>query len=463
MRSAVQGVTRASGALALAVVGACGVVPTAPDEGAPEEDSVVSGSAEGTMEVRDPLEFVVAGIASGVAGAQGPARRMAVGGAFPDTGWRFDTGTDSGSSTPAAACEESMVGALEDAASLQVAGVTTWFVVPPIFDLGFDRGEAGFVARGVSVVAVSGGGCSVLASLPDADSERFVTGFGSTIDGMHERFSAPAGLMIRLVAQDDALWLFSNATDVWWSIDLDDASVTSQPALPGAAAGAVSDGEGGAWVSILGKLDWPEGSSADQPAAVVRLDSTGALDGTSFTLPFDVGETGFGRLDETPPAYDDGSFTTMLTPHYLSNDLALGPDGRLWVLDSEGAELAAIDPATGTTSTVALPLIYPTGIAAEDGQLVVTAGLEGDRVTGVIHQEPGLYTVSTTDGSTSAALTLPAPADGWNLTRGFVSTSDPATSETRGIYRDAWLSLVGTGEGALLVADPKSGRLIVVE
>jgi len=215
-------------------------------------------------------------------------------------------------------------------------------------------------------------------------------------------------------------------------------------------------------VSLLPQLPWPEDSGTAVAAQVVAVDALGAPTGVAWTLPFDPVSTGFGRLAEDPPASGSSSFTTTLTPHFLSNALARDEDGTLWVVDSESATLAAVDPTDGSSSTVALSVVYPTGIAWEDGQLVLTSGLEGDRATGTVVSVPGIHTVSTVDGSRTASVDLPEPAGGWNLSRGFVSLST-TTSETQGIYRDGWLGLSGTGAGALLVTDPKGGQLIVVE
>ncbi len=460
-----------AGLLALALVGCAG--SGADPAAAPSPQAgAAAGTVSGAPLPPPVLDFTVAAVASGLAGAQAPARRAAPpGGTLPgtDTGaadsglWGpGDTG-DPGSTEAVAACDEAVVGDLSAADAIQRDGGTALFVVPPIFDLGVDPGLAGHVARPVAVVAVDATGCTVRATLSDDDSSRLLTGFASEVEGMAAGFVRPAGLMMDLIVQDDALWLFSNNSAVWWSIDPDTGTVTAAPALAGAVGGAAADGSGGAWVSLAGKLDWPDGSSADVPATLIHLDATGSPDGTTHTLPFTVAETGFGRLDALPPEDDPGTFTTWLTPHYLSNDLALGPDGRVWVLDSEHALLAAVDTDSGAIDTVSLPLLYPTGIASEAGQLVVTAGLEADRATGTVHQSPGLYTVDPDDGSVALALALPAPDEGWDLDRGFVSLSAAASSETRGIYRDAWLGLEGTGTGALIVADPKAGRLVIVE
>lgn len=440
--------------LTVAVAG-CGL-PESATKGGVGQDSVQADDSA----VSDPLELRVAAVSTGVGGVQavGAARS-----AVSDTGsWGpWDSGLDTGSTTPTAACEEGDVADLQSSALM--SDHTAWYVVPPIFDLGYNEGEVGRVARPVTVVQVEASGCSELATLSDSASEGFLTGFASTVDGMSSRFVTASGLQISLVVQDDTLWLFSNNTQAWWQVDSTTGAVTEMAELSGFIGGAVADGSGGAWVSVLGKLPWPEDGRSPQDAELVHLDSTAVESGVRWTLPFVPETTGFGRLDEDPPVYDDGTFQTWLTPHFMWLDITLDDNGQLWVIHSETSEVAVVDPGSGSNTTYALPVLNPTAVAYEDGTLVVSAGLEADRASGTIYQTPSLYTVDAATGTATLALELPAPTDGWDLTRGFVSLSDMATSETRGVYRDAWMSMVGTGEGALLVADPKGGRLIVVE
>ncbi len=446
--------------LSALLLGAC----STPRSPASKADAAGEEAAEARPP--DPLELRIAGVARGLDGVQAGTSRTPVGGSPPgDTGLPpLDSGLggDSGATEPIEACAEGDVTALQDSSVVGTAGATAWFLVPPIFDLSHSAGELGYVARQVTIVAVTASGCTELAVLSDAHSESFQTGFGSTIEGMADRFVAPAGLMTHLLDQGDALWLFSNNSPTWWTIDPVAGTVVEQAAFDAPVAGAVLDGTGGAWVSLLPQLPWPEDSGTAVAAQVVAVDALGAPTGVAWTLPFDPVSTGFGRLAEDPPASGSSSFTTTLTPHFLSNALARDEDGTLWVVDSESATLAAVDPTDGSSSTVALSVVYPTGIAWEDGQLVLTSGLEGDRATGTVVSVPGIHTVSTVDGSRTASVDLPEPAGGWNLSRGFVSLST-TTSETQGIYRDGWLGLSGTGAGALLVTDPKGGQLIVVE
>lgn len=428
-------------------------------------DAPLDDTATPDNDPTTPLELRVAGVARGLDGVQAAASRMPVGGSLPgDTGFPpLDSGIggDSGATEPIEACAEGDVTALQDSSVVDASGATAWFVVPPIFDLAYNEGETGYVARPVTIVAVTSSGCAELAVLPDADSEKFQTGFGSTIDGMANRFVAPAGLMTTLLDQGDDLWLFSNNSLTWWTIDTTVGAVVEQAAFDAPVAGAALDESGGAWVSLLPQLPWPEDSGTAVAAQVVEVDGTGVATGVQWTLPFDPVSTGFGRLAEDPPTSGSSSFSTMLTPHFLSNALARDDAGTLWVIDSESATLAAVDPADGSSSTFTLAVVYPTGIVWEDAQLVVTSGLEGDRATNTIVATPAVHTVSTTDGSLTASVDLPEPADGWNLSRGFVSLT--GTSQTQGIYRDGWLGLSGTGGGALLVTDPKGGQLVVVE
>lgn len=432
----------------------------------PEETSASqaasSASVDGSTAIpRNPLELRVAGSVEGFAGVQAPAARTPVYGEYPDGIPDWDSGLDSGDAPSIDPCDEDDVAALQGSDWLASLGAGALFVVPPIFDLAYGDGGDGYVYCPVTIVAVTAAGCADVVALSDAVSEDFQTGFGSLIEGMGNRYVTPVGLMIRLIDQGDELWLFSNNSREWWTIDVERGTVTEEPALDAPIAGAVSDGEGGAWLSLSPQLPWPEDSGTPVAAQLVHLDETGTPDGQQLELPFAPVGTGFGRLEDLPPEYAHAHFSTTLTPHFLSNDLARGPDGRYWVLDSVSSTLAAVDVDNADIDTFALPFLYPTGIATEDGTLVVTSGLEADKTIGAVLQEPALHVVSTEDGSTYPTLTLPTPADGWGIDTGFVSLS--GSSMSQGVYLDAWLGLSGTGGGALLVTDPKTGRLIVVE
>jgi len=216
----------------------------------PASKADAAGEAAAGEHPSDPLELRIAGVARGLDGVQAGTSRTPVGGSPPgDTGLPpLDSGLggDSGATEPIEACAEGDVTALQDSSVVGTAGATAWFLVPPIFDLSHSAGELGYVARPVTIVAVTASGCTELAVLSDAHSESFQTGFGSTIEGMADRFVAPAGLMTHLLDQGDALWLFSNNSPTWWTIDPSAGTVVEQAAFDAPVAGAVLDGTGGA-------------------------------------------------------------------------------------------------------------------------------------------------------------------------------------------------------------------------
>lgn len=392
----------------------------------------------------DVLEWRLAGEVRGT-GAQGVDRRRAAAAAGLDSGLSdaFDTGTTL-DADPCTTTEATTV--------LSEADSGSWLLTSPVFDLRHNAGTDR-VFRAAEVLSLSSTGCTRFASF-GADSTAFETGFASVADPANNALVEPTGLMMRLVDVGDDLWVFSNSSRTWWVVDGTTGAISEGGTFDRPVAGAVADGAGGAWVSLSGIAAWPVGSGTDEVGAVVHLDSTGAASGVSWDLPWDPALTGFGSL--TP---DESG----LEPHFLSNDLALDGDGTLWVLDSNNAQLAEIDAATGSTTTHDLGVLYPTGVAVVGGVVAVSGGLVSDGAS--LDQTPGLWKFDPTTGTT-AALSLSEPAEGWGLGSGFVSLlEEPDSGMVRGsgVYLDRWLSLAPLGTGQLLVADPAYDRVLLVE
>lgn len=395
----------------------------------------------------DALEGRLAGAVSNLGGAQGVEGRRRAAGSVGDTGGD-PGGTDSAGDVETDPCATA-------AASRVLAEATgsSWLLTSPVFDLRSSAPNGG-VYRAAEVLALESTGCTRLASF-GLDSREFATGFASVVDPRSDFLVAPTGLMMRLVDVGDALWIFSNATHTWWTVDPDTGALAEGGTFDRPVAGAVADGSGGAWVSLSGVLAWEAGST-DQVGSLVQLDASGVSTGLVWDLPWSPASTGFGSL--TP----DGA---RLEPHFLSNDLTLDGEGTLWVLDSASAQVAAVDPATGATTVTDLDVVYPTGIAAVGEELVITGGLVSD-ASGLV-QSPGLWTLDPAGvPATTALVSLPEPASGWALESGFVSRTgggDTGSAGASDLFLDRWLSLAPLGTGQVLVADPAYERVLLID
>jgi len=393
----------------------------------------------------DSLDFQETQAARGLAGAQGAdARRSA---ATSGLGEDEDSGTadTAAPSPPADACDGEAVDAL--AAGLVGGG---WVLSAPVFDA---RGTgADSVHRPAQVLSLGDDGCAVFAALTPTQTLELQTGFGSTLDPADPSLFEASGLMLQLVDQGSELWIFANGTSLWWSVDAVSGAVTERATLGRTISGATSDGAGGAYVTLSAILPL-EGSDGATPGRVEQLSADGTVDeGAGWDLPFAPVQTGFGSLTA------DG---TGIMPHFLSHDLVVGPDERVWVLDSGGRQVGALDRDAGTWDVFPLPVVYPTGIAAQAGALVVTSGLEADLDSGAVYAEPSLHTIDPTSGEATAVLTLSVPDAGWPTT-GFASLSDPSEA-SRGVLLNVWMGLAPVGSGQLIVTDPASGRVLLIE
>lgn len=411
---------------ALLVLVAC----TEPLPGEPGGDGGEASSASWEWP-GDGLTFEETTAAVGLVGVQGAVARR--GGPPLDLSGAAD------------GCDEATTKALGDALSEDSV-----ILSGPIFDLGYEDGAPGRVYRPVQLLALrEDGRCVSLAALSDEQSMAFQNGFGSIVRGS---LFEPAGMMMHLVEAGEELWVFANTSERWFSIDPSTGIVIEGTPFERTVAGAISDGAGGAMVSLSGVVP-VQGSTADPiPPQVILLGPNGDQFSGAFDLPIDPELVGFGHFTED---------RTGLIPGFVSNDLTLGPDGRLWVLHSPDSALVAVDVETGDSEHFTLPFLYPTGIAAQDGHLVVTAGLEADRHAGEVYQKPSLWTVDTEDGSAERVLALSRPVGGWSLDTGFVNLT--GSNDSRGVYLDRWLGLTPISTGQLVVTDPGNQRILLID
>jgi sugar lactone lactonase YvrE len=121
--------------------------------------------------------------------------------------------------------------------------------------------------------------------------------------------------------------------------------------------------------------------TADQSSPVLRLSTTdaGAVDV--------VAHLSFGAATLEPGVHAPAGDPTQPVPKGL-DDLALGPDGRLYVVGHLSGELLRVDPADGSACLLASGLEEPTsarfanGFGPHDGRLFVTTW-GGTGVTGI--------------------------------------------------------------------------------
>ncbi|PXY18939.1 SMP-30/gluconolactonase/LRE family protein [Prauserella muralis] len=136
-------------------------------------------------------------------------------------------------------------------------------------------------------------------------------------------------------------------------IDLDGAGVVGTIDTGGGPNGLAETGDGTVWVAQNGVVR-RGGSQRGVPPGLQRI------------LGADV--------------------TQVAVPHAMApNDLAVGPDGRIWFTDpgpgaSGPGRLCAHDPSTGCTSVLLDGIGYPNGLAI-DGDLVYLAWTDAGHVT----------------------------------------------------------------------------------
>ncbi|MEL6344000.1 MAG: hypothetical protein AAFV53_12850 [Myxococcota bacterium] len=414
-----------------------------------------------TAEDADTLNYTLKSSMSGVPLVQAPALRNArgdgeededggVGETGSEAGSDIESETGEGSSTPepvtaGSACDEASITALQ-------AGIDadTYAAVPPIYDADYDN-----VLRPVEIVLLNDDGCSSIATLSDEDSRRLQTAFGSSIDTPSTQIVSE-GLMLRLLELDGELALFSNADPRFWTINPEDGAVTANDAFDRPVSGAIEDGDGGAWIVQANGLALDSSSNVDPdasvPARLMRLDDDYTVLDT-IDLPFSPMLTG---ITHVPEGSDYGWAL------FLSNDLTIGPDDDLYVLNSVTAEMAIVTPDTGDISTLSLDVTYPTAVAYQADQIIVNSGLIvfAEEST-TLSEAPGLRAVDLSDGTTTLEMALPAPEGGWVSNPGFINIDDPDAME--GVVMLNWFDIEPVGTGDLIVADPAENRVMVID
>lgn len=397
-------------------------------------------------ETEDALTFAPAGALEGAA-AQAvrlyEPRSLGLGG--PDTGGDTatgETGDTALADTGVAACDSAWVdSAYQDAAS--ELGVTTYAYLPPIIDL---RGTNSAWRQAAVLGYEPDGSCFVLAEFSESDSMDQASGFGA-LHGSTEYLIDPSGLMARqVVSSSGELWFFFNTIDAFWRVDPSTGATTRDDSLGERIIGAVEDGAGGAWV-VTAPVFSADGTLSSG-RELVRLGPTGTALGAGAALPFTDVETGFASAVNNA--------ATLRAPMFLATDLALGPSGALWMLDSESGELATYSGASFSTP-VSTGLRYPTSLAWASAQLVMVTGLVTDE-DGAALELPALHTWDVSTSTATLQLELSEPADGW-AENGFasqVSTSDR-------LMRQIWFDISEPRTGALVVSDPGHQRVLWVE
>jgi gluconolactonase len=155
-----------------------------------------------------------------------------------------------------------------------------------------------------------------------------------------------------LWTRDDRLLVVAMSRGLVVEIDLD-GGVVATTEVGGGPNGLAEGHDGAAWIAQNGAVLRPSRSTRPAPAGLQRLDGD--------------------RVTDVP-------VPGALAP----NDLAAGPDGRIWFTDPglpgdpAAGRLCALDPSSGETTTLLEGLAFPNGLAfGPDGTLHLALTDEG--------------------------------------------------------------------------------------
>ena len=289
------------------------------------------------------------------------------------------------------------------------------------------------------VVRLAAAGCDVIATLDDPD-EALSTGFAFDDDGT----ITWAGLMLRTVQTDSALWVVSNTTTTAWRVDLDTAEVQRVDALDRPVSGITSDGNGGAWAVLMATSNMQTNETI-APFAVVQLDADLQTIGTPIILDSLSMGTGFASID------DDNN----LIDRFLATDITVDGQGAVWVTHSlDGVLLRIADGAV--TDSVDLGVPYPTGLAWLDERPVIASGALWDGE--MLLEPPSLWSVDDLAQAPTPWTALDAPDAGFDVYSGFETLTEAGRTSMAG-----WFDLESTEDGTVLVADPRGARVMTVQ